>query len=178
MIDPTLVTSAVVGVITAAVLGTIQIINTRSTAAITLQREVALTAERAKDREEAAAIRAADRADASEDRKAMLLKAAQAVSLSEANGKKVDEVITGVAKVHELTNSTNSDLQKALALMTEKFAGAERMIAMLMQQIKDTAASQATSDLQVSAAMHTTPLVATIGPARPAGALDRVGDKP
>jgi hypothetical protein len=155
MIDPTVIGAAVTGVIAAAVLGTIQIIANKSAA----DKERALEAERAKDREEAAAIRAQERAEAAEDRKAMLLKASKAVEVSEANGKKSDEIITGVAKVHELTNSTNSQLQKSLEVVTEKLAGAEKMIGMLLQQIKDTSASQATADLQVSAAMHTTPIL-------------------
>lgn len=112
-----------------------------------------------KDREEAAIIRAADRAAAAEDRKLMLAKSEVGLQATIANSKKSDEIINGVAKVHELTNSTNSELQKTVAVLTERFAGSEKMVTQLLQQIKDVAANKATADVQIAAAMATTPIV-------------------
>jgi len=72
--------------------------------------------------------------------------------------KKAETLIQNTDKIHELTNSTNSNLQKALEVAAEKIAGFERLVSAMQQEKKDTAASQATADLQVSAAMHTMPI--------------------
>lgn len=60
--------------------------------------------------------------------------------------KKADVIIDSTTKIHELTNSTNSNLQKALELMTEKVAGLERINSELREAKRDTAAVQAMTD--------------------------------
>lgn len=114
-----------------------------------------------------------DRREAAAERKALLAAANAAGVVADATGKKADEIITGVAKVHELTNSTASNLQKSLEVMTEKFAGAEKLVAQMGKAAADIAAKQATQDLQLTTAMHTSPAVDP-----PRTQDSRVGDVP
>jgi hypothetical protein len=127
MLDPTLTAAAVVTVL-AAIGGTVvQIINSWSAA---------------RDRREAAA-----------ERKALLDKTTAAVEASKDNSRKADELIKSTTEIHTLTNSTNSNLQKALELMTEKNAGLEKLMAQMQDEKKTTAAQHALTDVRISAVL-------------------------
>lgn len=129
--DPTLIAAAVVTVIAALGGVIVQIINSSSAA---------------KDRREAAA-----------ERKALFEQGQHATKLADENIKKADVLVTTTAEIKELTNSTNSNLQKALDLMTEKNAGLEKLMQQMEQEKRTTAATRAVTDLQASAALHAKP---------------------
>lgn len=105
-LDPTIIAAAFVTVIAAVVTGAVTVIN-------------AIAA--AKERYTAAA-----------ERKEMLEKTAQAISASHANGVKADDLLVKTEQIHSLTNSTNSNLQKALEVATERISGMEKVIAEFM----------------------------------------------
>lgn len=65
---------------------------------------------------------------------------------------KSDAIIVGNTKIHELTNSANSNLQKALELMTQRHSGAQETILALQQEKKDTATARVLTDRQTSQA--------------------------
>jgi nucleoid-associated protein YgaU len=91
-----------------------------------------------------------------------------------ASNAKADTLIESTAKIHELTNSTNSNLQKALELMTEKAAGYERIISELREAKRDTAAAQAMTDQQRQVQVVAAP--ALVLPAADTGKHDRRKD--
>jgi len=67
---------------------------------------------------------------------------------------KTDTILDNTIKIHGLTNSTNSNLQKALELMTEKFANSERSLAQAIATSKEIAAQHVLTDLQVAVALR------------------------
>lgn len=129
--DPTLIAAAVVTVIAALGGVIVQIINSASAA---------------KDRREAAA-----------ERRALFEQGERSTKIADESIKKSDAIIESTAKIHELTNSTNSNLQKALELMTEKNAGLEKLMQQMEQEKRATAATRAVTDLQTSAALQSKP---------------------
>ena len=102
MIDPTLISTAIVIIISAIGTVTVTIIN--------------------------AWAAARDRIDSAEQRRVLYEKAILAAKSQEDVSKKADTIIEKAAEIHTLTNSANSELRSQLALMTEKYNGLLRMI--------------------------------------------------
>jgi hypothetical protein len=101
-----------------------------------------------------------DRREAAAERLAIRNQAAVIQQTGEETAKKADGLITATAQIHELTNSTNSELQKALELSKAQAASVEkqnvaleRLIAELKQKALDVTASQALSDQRVTQAL-------------------------
>jgi hypothetical protein len=132
-LDPTVFAAAIVTVLAAVVGGTVTVIN-------------ALAAAR-------------DRRDAREERRLVIAQGASAIAESKENGKKADTIIRSTDKIHELTNSTNSNLQKELELEREKNAGLAKTITALEAEKHATAAMRAITDSQTNVALHTVPPV-------------------
>lgn len=130
MDNATLTAAAVVTVIAALGGVAVQIINARSAAA---------------DRREAAAVAAAERSVAAEERK---LAAEERRALLG----KSDVIIDGNTKIHTLTNSTNSNLQKTLEVQAEEVKGLRREMAQMKLEKQETAAAKTIADLQIVAA--------------------------
>lgn len=83
----------------------------------------------------------------------MALNLTKAVAASaEKTAEKTDTIVKATAQIHELTNSTNSNLQKALDVMTEKVSGLDKIISEMKIAKADTAAAQTISDLKAAAA--------------------------
>lgn len=122
--DPAIIAGAVVVVLAALGAMVVQIIN-------------AVSASR--DRREAAAERLTQ----------LTISKATSATVQE-TARKTDEVIGATTKIHELTNSTNSNLQKALEIMKEKVEGLEKIIAELRIAKVDTATAQALTDQRTS----------------------------
>lgn len=137
-LDPTLLAAAVVTIIAALGGVTVQIINARSAAV-----ERRATAER--------------ELLAATERKALFEQAQHATKLADDNNKKADALIKSTTEIHTLTNSTNSNLQKALELMTEKNVGLEKLMRQMESEKQTTAANRAVTDAQASAALHAAP---------------------
>lgn len=137
-LDPTLIAAAVVTVIAALGGMIVQIINARSAA--TDRRETA-------KREESAAV----------ERRALFAQSQHTTEKADVLVEKADALVTSTAKIEELTNSTNSNLQKALELMTEKNAGLEKLMRHMEAEKQTTAANRAVTDAQASAALHAAP---------------------
>lgn len=96
-----------------------------------------------------------DRREAARERLEQLTLAKAAAVMSAAVNSKADALIEGTAKIHELTNSTNSQLQKALEVMTERFTAQAALVARLVEEKRETAATRAVTDLQREAALAT-----------------------
>lgn len=77
--------------------------------------------------------------------------------VTEDNNKKANVLVTTTAEIKELTNSTNSNLQKALELMTEKHAALERKIVQMENEKRETAATRIVTDQQATQALRTPP---------------------
>jgi len=65
---------------------------------------------------------------ASQDRREAAMERRILMEKTNATADKADRLIQSTAEIHTLTNSTNTNLQKALDLMTEKTKGLERLI--------------------------------------------------
>lgn len=91
---------------------------------------------------------ARDRREAAAERKVLMER-------TNATASKADTIMVTSAEIKELTNSTNSNLQKALELMTEKYAGSQRALSQAQETKREVAAAQAVTDL--TRAIHTTP---------------------
>lgn len=100
---------------------------------------------------------------ASKDRREASQERLMQISIATETRRKTDTVIEGNARIHELTNSTNSNLQKALELMTERSHGLEKVIAELKEAKRTTAAAQAMMDQRT--ALSITPGPALTGTA-------------
>lgn len=88
----------------------------------------------------------------------LALNLTKAVAASaEKTAEKTDTIVKATAQIHELTNSTNSNLQKALDVMTEKVAGLDKIIAEMRVAKADTAAAQVITDLKAAAAQIPAP---------------------
>lgn len=96
------------------------------------------------------------RESAAERLQALNLTRAVAAS-AEKTAEKTDTIVKATAQIHELTNSTNSNLQKALDVMTEKVAGLDKIIAEMRTAKAETAAAQTISDLKAAAAQIPAP---------------------
>lgn len=136
-LDPTLLAAAVVTIIAALGGVTVQIINARSAAV-----ERRATAER--------------ELLAATERKALFEQAQHATKLADDNNKKADALIKSTTEIHTLTNSTNSNLQKALELMTEKNVGLEKLMRQMESEKQTTAATRAVTDAQAAVVLHAT----------------------
>lgn len=137
-LDPTLIAAAIVTVIAAIGGMVVQIINARSAA-----RDRRDTAER-------------ERLAATE-RKALFEQAQYAAKIAEENNKKADTLVTSTAKIEELTNSTNSNLQKGLEVMTVKHNALELKIVHMEKEKAETAAVRALTDQQAAQALQSNP---------------------
>lgn len=129
--DPAIYAAALITVIAALVGGTVQVIN-----AVSSSR---------------------DRRDAARERQIALEQSAAGIELARANGQKADAILHKTSAVEVLTNGTNSNLQRALDVMTERNAGNEAIIRQLRQTTADTASVRAITDQQVQAALHSLP---------------------
>ena len=97
-----------------------------------------------------------DRREAAKERLEQLTLAKAAAAATVIANAKTDTLIEGTAKIHELTNSTNSQLQKALDLMTARHAAALDIVAHLEAEKRETAATRVITDLQRDTALATT----------------------
>ena len=104
-----------------------------------------------------AASAARDRREAAMERQQLMDRTTLALHSSAENGKKADVLIESTAKIHELTNSTNSNLQKALDIASEKISGFERLISQMQMEKAQTASMRATTDQQVASAFNAAP---------------------
>lgn len=91
-----------------------------------------------------------DRREAAKERLAALTvaKAIEAAT-KEANGK-ADTLIKSTAQIHELTNSTNSNLQKALELKTLELQNTEKLVASLKEAAAALAMNQEIRDVRAA----------------------------
>lgn len=65
---------------------------------------------------------------------------------------KTDTLLTETAKIHELTNSTNSKLQAALELKNSELDGMKALLLKMVEEKRETAAMRVVTDLQTAAA--------------------------
>lgn len=91
-----------------------------------------------------------DRREAASERKTTLERATRAASISESTDKKADQLITSTAQIHELTNSTNAALQRALDVANEKIAGLEKLLIQMTDSQTRAEAAKVAADLQVA----------------------------
>lgn len=89
---------------------------------------------------------------------------------------KAGTLVVETAKIHTLTNDTNSQLQKALALKDLELFGANQTIAKMVEEKRETAAMRVVTDLQTSVALQTPVAVIPIAPL--GGRGTRSGDTP
>jgi hypothetical protein len=127
--DSTLIAAAAVTVVAAVVTGAVTIINTISAAS--------------------------DRRIAAESNRLLLEQGRVAAEARKVGAEKTDAIIHATTQIHELTNSTNSNLQKALEVMTEKVVGMEKLISQMENEKKTIASNKQISDLQTQVALKT-----------------------
>lgn len=126
-----------------------------------------------------AASASKDRREASKERLQQLVLAQAAKEASEAVARKTDQIIESTTKIHELTNSTNSNLQKALELMTAKVAALEQLLAQAEGAKKEAAAAQLAADLRVAqASLDRRTDRPAPAPATAAGVITAIADSP
>lgn len=96
---------------------------------------------------------------ASKDRREAATERLQALNLTKSvaesakkTEEKTDTIVKATTQIHELTNSTNSNLQKALDVMTEKVAGLDKIITEMRVAKADAANAQVIADLKTAAA--------------------------
>jgi len=98
-----------------------------------------------------------DRREAAAERKQQLELAIASAKVVKETADKTDALLVGNAKIHELTNNTNSQLQKALELKSQELNGARELMAQMEKTARDIAATRAVTDLQTSEAFRTVP---------------------
>lgn len=96
-----------------------------------------------------------DRREAAAERLQQLTLARAAAQTATDTSKKADALVEGQAKIHELTNSTNSQLQKALELKTQELAGVRELVAQMEKTAKEIAATRTLTDVQTASALRT-----------------------
>lgn len=98
-----------------------------------------------------------DRREASKERQLLAERAMVSAAVQKSTLEKADTIIESTAKIHELTNSTNSNLQKALELMTAKNAALEAIIAQAALTKRETEVERILSDQRTVVASASTP---------------------
>jgi hypothetical protein len=136
MTDPALVAAAVVTVVSAMGAACVTIIN--------------------------AIAAAKDRSDSASERRVLYEKAIISAKTQDDISHKADNIIEKSAEIHTLTNSANSELKSALAVMTEKYNGLVSLISQLNLAKSDALAVK--SDTDLAAARLLVPLVAAAVP--------------
>ena len=121
MKDPALISAAIVTVIAAIAAACVTIINA-----------IAATQ---------------DRKDSREERRLLYDKAIIAARVQDDTAHKADVIIEKTAEIHTLTNSANSELRKALAIMTEKHNGLQKIIVQMNMAKEDAANTKIDTDL-------------------------------